>query len=52
MSSFLQQIDPQVFSAIRKETERQNNKLEMIASENFVSPAVLEAMGQVMTNKY
>ncbi|MDZ7370076.1 MAG: serine hydroxymethyltransferase, partial [candidate division KSB1 bacterium] len=42
----------QVFSAIRKETERQNNKLEMIASENFVSPAVLEAMGQVMTNKY
>ncbi len=48
----LQQIDPLVYEAVRKETERQNNKLEMIASENFVSTAVLEAMGQVMTNKY
>jgi glycine hydroxymethyltransferase len=52
MSSQLQQIDPEIFSAIRQETDRQNTRLELIASENFVSMAVLEAMGQVMTNKY
>ena len=50
--STLKNIDPDVFSAINKEQERQNTKLELIASENFVSTAVLEAMGQVMTNKY
>ncbi|HPI74479.1 MAG TPA: serine hydroxymethyltransferase, partial [bacterium] len=48
----LQQSDPAVFAAIRQELQRQNEKLELIASENFVSPAVLQAMGQVMTNKY
>ena len=48
----LQQNDPQVYNAIRDETLRQNEKLELIASENFVSLAVLQAMGQVMTNKY
>jgi len=48
----LQQSDPAVFAAIGEELERQNEKLELIASENFVSPAVLQAMGQVMTNKY
>ena len=48
----LQDIDPQVFAAIQNEIQRQNNKLELIASENFVSQAVLQAMGQVMTNKY
>ena len=50
--STLSEIDPSVYDAIQKEIDRQNNKLEMIASENFVSLAVLEAMGQVMTNKY
>ena len=50
--SQLMQTDPEVFSAINKEIDRQNQKLELIASENFVSLAVLEAMGQVMTNKY
>ncbi len=52
MSSLLESFDPEIYSAIHKETERQNFKLELIASENFVSTAVLEAMGQVMTNKY
>lgn len=45
-------VDPDVYKAIINEIRRQNDKLELIASENFVSPAVLEAMGQVMTNKY
>ncbi|MFQ5452742.1 MAG: serine hydroxymethyltransferase [Candidatus Zixiibacteriota bacterium] len=50
--SYLKQVDPEIYSAILKETERQTNKLELIASENFVSQAVLEAAGGVMTNKY
>lgn len=50
--SDLKQFDPEVFQAIKDEVNRQNDKLELIASENFVSPSVLEAMGQVMTNKY
>ncbi len=50
--SYLQQIDPEIFELMIKETTRQNDKLELIASENFVSEAVLEAMGGVMTNKY
>lgn len=45
-------MDPEVASAIRNEAKRQAGKLEMIASENFVSEAVLEAQGSVMTNKY
>jgi len=44
--------DPAVFAAIRGEVNRQNTKLEMIASENFVSLPVLEALGSVLTNKY
>jgi glycine hydroxymethyltransferase len=44
--------DPEVAEAIRAETRRQGNQLELIASENFVSEAVLEAMGTVLTNKY
>lgn len=48
----LKQVDPEIYAAIVNETSRQNDKLELIASENFVSVAVLEAMGQVMTNKY
>ena len=44
--------DPEIFRAIQDETRRQGGQLEMIASENFVSAAVLEALGSVMTNKY
>jgi glycine hydroxymethyltransferase len=50
--SFLKQMDPEVFAAIQKETERLEQNLELIASENVVSEAVLEAQGCVMTNKY
>ncbi|MEA1979374.1 MAG: serine hydroxymethyltransferase [candidate division Zixibacteria bacterium] len=50
--SYLKQIDPEIYSAIFDETNRQSTKLELIASENFVSEAVLEAMGGIMTNKY
>lgn len=48
----LQHADPDVFAAIRNEVNRQNTKLELIASENFVSRAVLEAAGTPLTNKY
>jgi len=48
----LQQTDPQVYEAIRKELKRQQDNLELIASENIVSQAVMEAQGSVMTNKY
>jgi len=44
--------DPEIFASIQGEVHRQNSKLELIASENFVSPAVLEALGSVLTNKY
>ena len=50
--SFLQQTDCEVFAAIQKETNRLEQNLELIASENVVSEAVLEAQGCVMTNKY
>ncbi|MBS2771344.1 serine hydroxymethyltransferase [Anoxybacillus rupiensis] len=48
----LPQQDPQVFQAIQDELKRQQTKIELIASENFVSPAVMEAQGSVLTNKY
>ena len=48
----LRQQDPAVFEAIGKEADRQHSVLELIASENFTSPAVMEAMGTVLTNKY
>jgi glycine hydroxymethyltransferase len=48
----LSQVDPEIFRAIHDETARQEEGLELIASENFVSPAVLEAMGSPLTNKY
>ncbi|MFZ5901359.1 MAG: serine hydroxymethyltransferase, partial [Bacillota bacterium] len=48
----LSEIDPEISRAIALETERQRSKLELIASENFVSRAVLEAQGSVLTNKY
>jgi glycine hydroxymethyltransferase len=50
--SILSKIDPEVAGAILEETRRQAGKLELIASENFVSEAVLEAQGCIMTNKY
>ena len=48
----LRDVDREIADVIRKETERQEWKLEMIASENYVSEAVMEAMGSVLTNKY
>ena len=48
----LKSVDREVFSAIQNEINRQNSKLELIASENFVSIAVLQALGSVLTNKY
>lgn len=52
MSCPLYEVDPQIATAIDNETRRQHEGLELIASENFVSEAVLEAMGSVFTNKY
>lgn len=52
MKSTLKQIDPDVYKAIQDEIKREQNNLELIASENIVSEAVLEAQGSVMTNKY
>lgn len=50
--SSLQEYDPEIYDVIRREEKRQLEKIELIASENFVAPAVLEAMGSVLTNKY
>ena len=52
MSRPLYEADPEVASAIDNEVRRQHEGLELIASENFVGEAVLEAMGSVFTNKY
>ena len=52
MMDFLSAADPEVGAAVRKEYERQNRNIELIASENVVSPAVLVAAGSVLTNKY
>ena len=52
MTSHLAQTDPEVMDAVRRETERQKHNLELIASENIVSEAVLEAQGSILTNKY
>ena len=52
MARPLAAVDPEVAEAIRKEVERQHSRLELIASENFTSQAVLEATGSVFTNKY
>ncbi|MFL6417158.1 MAG: serine hydroxymethyltransferase [Bryobacteraceae bacterium] len=48
----LAQVDPEIYEAIQNEADRQNTRLELIASENFTSKAVLEATGSVFTNKY
>lgn len=50
--SYLKKTDPEIFAAIENEIDRQEYKLEMIASENYVSRAVMEAAGSVLTNKY
>jgi len=50
--SFLQNTDPQIADLVHREFDRQRKGLEMIASENFTSPAVMEAVGSVLTNKY
>ncbi len=52
MARPLAEVDPEIYDAIRRETERQGSQLELIASENFTSEAVLEATGSVLTNKY
>ncbi len=50
--SFLEKNDPEIYELCKEELQRQSYNLEMIASENFTSPAVMEAMGSVFTNKY
>jgi len=50
--SNLKKVDPKIFEAIKNEENRQKYTIELIASENFVSPEVLEAQGSVLTNKY
>ena len=52
MTSALEASDPEVFGVIRREVERQNTTIQLIASENFTSRAVMEAQGTVLTNKY
>src|SRR5687767_2306511 len=52
LSPTLAESDPEIAQAVRSEEQRQNDGLELIASENFVSRAVLEAAGSVLTNKY
>ncbi len=52
MLNELRRVDPEIYEAVRNEVRRQQVQLEMIASENYVSQAVLEAQGSVMTNKY
>ena len=50
--SLLKKNDPEIYAAVMAETERQRNKIELIASENFVSETVMEANGTTLTNKY
>lgn len=45
-------VDPEIAAAITAEFDRQNSHIELIASENWVSPAVMSAMGSILTNKY
>ena len=52
MAQPLSEVDPEIYEAIRKETRRQQSQIELIASENFTSEAILEAAGSVFTNKY
>jgi len=50
--SYIKHSDPELYDIIQREEEREHNTLELIASENFTSPAILEAAGGIMTNKY
>src|SRR5579864_6610172 len=52
LSRPLADVDPEIYDAIQREVERQDDQLELIASENFTSEAVLEATASVFTNKY
>ena len=52
MARPLAEVDPEIYEAIQSEAERQNSRIELIASENFTSEAVMEAAGSVFTNKY
>src|SRR6188472_3859795 len=52
MQRALAEVDPEIYQAIQQEAERQHSQLELIASENFTSEAILEATGSVFTNKY
>ena len=52
LMNFLQNQDPAIYNAINDEADRQQNGLEMIASENYTSPAIMEAAGSILTNKY
>ena len=52
LKSTLQQTDPEIYNIIQEEAERQEYGIELIASENYTSKAVMEAMGSVLTNKY
>ena len=51
-SKYIRKVDPEIATAIDNEVSRQQNNLELIASENVISPAVMEAMGSVLSNKY
>jgi glycine hydroxymethyltransferase len=48
----LERVDPEIYAALRKEAERQEHNLQLIASENVVSRAMLEAQGSILANKY
>ena len=50
--TLLRENDPEIYAAVMDETNRQRNKIELIASENFVSETVMEANGTTLTNKY
>lgn len=50
--NYLEKADPEICAAIKREMNRQENKIEMIASENFVNPEIMEAVGSALTNKY
>ena len=52
LNQTLKEFDPEMYDLIRKEKERQKRGLELIASENFTSKAVLETLGSCLTNKY
>jgi len=48
----LHQVDPELWAAVQQENQRQEDHIELIASENYTSPRVLQAQGSVLTNKY